>query len=151
MIISFSYIKSYKELTLDKQQPNYEFLGHPVNAYHFVRHVASSWKIIHDNVIANGLADDMGKLKHMESQFLFSNDRIYSLFPEMLKNREKEKLPDEYDVKGGAFGLVRLQSMYTFDLNAFTKEGRISTTLDNGKVVLSEPSVLPLNCKCRIY
>ena len=71
MIISFSYIKSYKELTLDKQQPNYEFLGHPVNAYHFVRHVASSWKIIHDNVIANGLADDMGKLKHMESQFLF--------------------------------------------------------------------------------
>jgi len=31
----------------------------------------------------------------------------------------------------------------------FSKEGRISTTLDNGQVVLSEPSVLPVNCEFR--
>ena len=31
----------------------------------------------------------------------------------------------------------------------FSKEGRISTTLDNGQVVLSEPSVLPVNCELR--
>ena len=34
-----------------------------------------------------------------------------------------------------------------FDVAAFSEEGRISTTLDNGQVVLSEPSVLPVNCK----
>ena len=25
------------------QTPNYDYLGHPLNAYHVVRHVASGW------------------------------------------------------------------------------------------------------------
>jgi hypothetical protein len=46
-----------------------------------------------------------------------------------------------------AHGLVRLYSLYQFDVKMFSEEGRISTTLDNGQVVLSEPSLLPVNCK----
>ena len=64
----------------------------------------------------------------------------------LLKEREKEKLPDDYDIQGGAFGLVRLKSLYDFKLEPFVKEGIISATLDNGQVVLSPRSVLKLNC-----
>ena len=101
-------------------------MGHPINAYHFVRHVASGWKHVQDHVIGNGTLVDNLK---------------------SLKDREQEKLPDDYDIKGGAFGLVRLKSLYNFKLEPFVEEGVISTTLDNGQVVLSQPSVLKLNCK----
>ena len=106
--------------------PNYDFLGHPINAYHFVRHVASGWKHIQDKVIGNATIRD--------------NLNI-------LKERENEKLPDYYDIQGGAFGLVRLKSLYDFKLEPFVNEGIISSTLDNGQIVLSQPSVLKLNCK----
>ena len=62
-----------------------------------------------------------------------------------LKSREKEKLPDENDVQGAAYGIVRLYSLYEFRMDRFVKEGIISTTLDDGTVVLSEASVLKLN------
>ena len=68
-------------------------------------------------------------------------------FSELLFDREKEKLPNLYDVEGAAFGLVRLHSLYKYDLNRFTQEGVIATTLDNGKVVLSQPSRLKPTCK----
>ena len=48
---------------------------------------------------------------------------------------------------GAAYGLARLKSLYAFDMKPFIDEGIISTTLDNGQVVLSDPSVLKLNCK----
>ena len=51
---------------------------------------------------------------------------------------------------GAAYGLARLKSLYTFDMKPFIDEGIISTTLDNGQVVLSDPSVLKLNCKFTI-
>ena len=35
-------------------------------------------------------------------------------------------------------------------MKPFIDEGIISTTLDNGQVVLSDPSVLKLNCKFTI-
>ena len=73
-----SYVQSHKELNLDRG-PNYEFLGSPINAYHFVRHVASGWKSIQENVIGDGS---------------ILNDLV------ALKEREEEKLPDEYDIKG---------------------------------------------------
>ena len=101
-------------------------MGHPINAYHFVRHVASGWKNIQDNVIGN--------------ETLRENLNI-------LKEREKEKLPDEYDIQGAAFGLLRLRSVYNYKMKPFIQEGVISTTFDNGKVVLSQPSVQKLNSK----
>ena len=51
---------------------------------------------------------------------------------------------------GAAYGLARLKSLYAFDMKPFIDEGVISTTLDNGQVVLSDPSVLKLNCKFTI-
>ena len=28
------------------QTPNYDYLGHPLNAYHLIRHVASGWNYL---------------------------------------------------------------------------------------------------------
>ena len=101
-------------------------MGNPINAYHFVRHVAAGWKQIQDHVVGEGaLLNDLAQLK----------------------DREEEKLPDEYDVKGAAYGLGRLRSLYTFDMQSFVKDGVISTTMDNGKIILSNSSILRLNCK----
>lgn len=63
----------------------------------------------------------------------------------LLRAREEEKLPDEYDVQGGAFGLVRLKSLYNFKMKKFVQDGIIDAKLDNGQAVLSKPSVLKLN------
>ena len=116
-------MKSHRDLKLD-HGPNYEFLGHPINAYHFIRHVASGWQGVHQNILGDeGVLNDLVKLKE----------------------RENEKLPDEYDVEGGAFGIVRLKSLYNFDMKMFTQDGIISATLDNGQVVKSAPSILKLN------
>ena len=101
-------------------------MGNPINAYHFVRHVAAGWKRIQDHVVGEGaLLNDLAQLK----------------------DREEEKLPDEDDVKGAAYGLGRLRSLYTFDMQSFVKDGVISTTMDNGQIVLSNSSILRLNCK----
>ncbi len=40
--------------------------------------------------------------------------------------------------------------MYKYDIRKFTREGIISTTLDNGQVVLSTASVLNLTCECHL-
>ena len=61
--------------------------------------------------------------------------------------REQEMLPARRDVEGGAFGIVRLWCLYKFNETEFIKSGIISTTLANGQVVRSRPSVLKINCK----
>ena len=93
---------------LDKG-PSYDFLGHPINAYHFVRHVASGWKHVQDHVIGNAtLRDNLNSLK----------------------DREQEKLPDDYDIKGGAFGLVRLKSLYNA-ANKYFHDSSLQRQLNN--------------------
>ena len=85
-----SYIKSHKELNLD-QKPNYDFLGHPLNAYHFVRHVAARWHDVHNEILGNNtLSEDI----------------------KILSEREKEKLPDLYDVQGGGTYDMKLSFQY---------------------------------------
>ena len=37
------YVKSHHSNQLD-QEPNYEYLSHPLDAYHFVRHISSNWE-----------------------------------------------------------------------------------------------------------
>ena len=61
--------------------------------------------------------------------------------------REQEMLPARRDVEGGAFGIVRLWCLYKFNETEFIKSGIISTTLANGQVVQSRPSILKVNCK----
>ena len=50
----FRYVKHHYIHQLN-QTPNYDYLGHPLNAYHFIRHVASGW----DNIMMNVLHDDI--------------------------------------------------------------------------------------------
>ena len=70
------YIKNHHLHKLN-DNPNFDYLGHPVNAYHFIRHVASGWnRILNDGpkinkwiennvgqIIWNNFLGDIGKLK----------------------------------------------------------------------------------------
>ena len=67
------------------QTPNYNYLGHPINAYHFIRHVASGWDLVlkdmlenkswlHDNyrdIKRYKLFDDLGMLRDLIVNFFF--------------------------------------------------------------------------------
>jgi hypothetical protein len=46
----FRYVDDHKKLKLD-QEPNFKYLGHPINAYHLIRHSALGWKYFHLNVL----------------------------------------------------------------------------------------------------
>ena len=35
------------------QAPNFNHLGHPLNAYHLIRHVASGWNYLMENEFKN--------------------------------------------------------------------------------------------------
>ena len=37
------YVRQHYKNKLN-QTPNYEYLGHPINAYHFIRHVVREWE-----------------------------------------------------------------------------------------------------------
>ena len=45
------------------ETPSMNFLGHPINAFHFVRHVASGWTNVRENVLSDdviALKEDLG-------------------------------------------------------------------------------------------
>ena len=65
----FSYMAQHKLLGLD-EEPNYDFLGHPINAYLFVRHVAHGWSFIKESLEKV----DLNKTQD------FGNHHIYTVF-----------------------------------------------------------------------
>ena len=76
IFLSHRYIKNHHLHKLNAT-PNLDYLGHPINAYHLIRHVASGWKrILNDasrindwithntgQIMWNNLLNDIGKLK----------------------------------------------------------------------------------------
>ena len=72
----YRYIQNHYLQKLNDTR-NLDYLGHPINAYHFLRHVASGWKRIWNDgrqienwiennagqIIWNNLANNIGKLK----------------------------------------------------------------------------------------
>ena len=42
MVFVSRYVQDHYMQNLN-QTPNYDYLGHPLNAYHLIRHVASGW------------------------------------------------------------------------------------------------------------
>lgn len=62
------YIAEHKRLTLDRE-PNYDFLGHPFNAYTFVRHVGNNWLKIRNSIahIDRNETSEFGKLRQFNS------------------------------------------------------------------------------------
>ena len=110
------------------ESPNYDYLGHPINAYHLIRHVASGWSNILENVMNDdvfGVIEDLSKYPFLQV-ILISFDPILYLshldmcynctnvsLSELLKDRTTDqKLPTMDDIDGGAHGIVRLYSQY---------------------------------------
>lgn len=117
------YIKSHKEAQLN-QEPNFDYLGQPINGYLMIRHVALGWQEIRE-------------------QFFKAENETRQIFDE-LRDREKEKLPDEHDIHGAAYGLARLHSLYSLNSTQMIENGVIEAKIKNGIHALSEPSVLKL-------
>ena len=46
------YIKQHDQSRLD-QEPNSHDIGHPVNAYHLIKHVALGWRAIEKDILNN--------------------------------------------------------------------------------------------------
>ena len=44
------YVESHQKLELN-QEPNVDYLGHPINAYNLIKHTAMGWKDFHFKVI----------------------------------------------------------------------------------------------------
>ena len=64
--------------------PNYDHLGHPINAYHLIRHVASGWnKIVKNKVEINRWVFKNSKKEHWRS-FAGYIGIIFTLLPSML-------------------------------------------------------------------
>ena len=75
-VLSNRYLENH-DLHQLNDTPNLDYLGHPINAYHFIRHVASGWKrILNDGpqinnwiqknagkIVWNNLSNDIGNLK----------------------------------------------------------------------------------------
>jgi hypothetical protein len=62
----FRYVMRHNELRLF-ETPNYEFLGHPINGFHFVRHVAAGWTDVRENVLPDDvitIKDDLGLIEN---------------------------------------------------------------------------------------
>lgn len=109
------------------QTPNYLYLGHPINAYHLIRHIASDWRnIITNDFLDTGNQSLMTDIDHLRKSF----DKLH---------------PDIRDIKGGALGMVRLWAEYRIDLTEMTNNGKISTTMANDNKVQSESSAVKLD------
>jgi len=118
-------------------------LGHPANAYFFVRHVAHGWARIKTILDAN----DTQLPQELGNEASLIKPLIKPLLGFLRERENTTKLPDVGDVEGAAFGIVRLHSMYAFKLERFAKEGVIDAVLDNGQVVVSPASILNMTCE----
>ena len=82
MILSFNrYVKHHYIHQLN-QTPNYDYLGHPVNAYHLIRHVASGWDNILNNVISDdifSLVYDLGMHSIVYTSYILTIDKILGI------------------------------------------------------------------------
>ena len=59
----YRYIKQHDQSRLD-QEPSSHEIGHPVNAYHLIRHVALGWPAIDKDVLNNNtyLTQNLGAM-----------------------------------------------------------------------------------------
>ena len=120
--------------------PNWEYLSHPINSYHLVRHIATGWKHIFaeiftrprawwrekvDSLIWNNVYDDVSTwflilYDHYQrydfnfmQYFLKSIDWIFQSL-EHVEVWMKEELPGPKDLEGAAQGLSKLWTQYRY-------------------------------------
>lgn len=118
------YLENHKKLQLDVQEPNVEYLGHPVNAYNLIRHSAIGWKQFHSHILPK-LNDSMPVLDYV------------------LHRAERAHIPDHSEISGAALALARLAGQYDLNTEKLAFEGIIQTHL-NMKDVQSKSSVCQL-------
>jgi len=122
-----TYVKRHYILMLN-MEPNFEYLGHPINSYHFIHHMASGWPLVMSYVTSAIKSRGLKNCHDLRS----------------LRKYNGELLPDFTDVKGAAYGIARLWMDYRIDTNELFDNGRIVTSLLNGQKIESEPSVIGL-------
>ena len=127
MLLRFRYVRQHYKNHLN-DTPNYNYLGHPINAYHFIRHVAHGWPHVHQLLTSlsetNSTSLELGNI-HESLQNRFWNPNYYVLtnesfmteytyfdFIDMLRKVNTNMLPDDDDIKGAASGIIRLFSEY---------------------------------------
>ena len=108
------YITNHKKLELD-QEPNVEYLGHPINAYNLIKHSALGWKMFDEDVIP------------------VLNQSIPSL--EYVFNRANNTgIPDNEEIKGAAFGMARLHTLYSLNTDNFIKHGIVDSNFGHAHI-----------------
>ena len=120
------YVKNHKKLKLD-QEPSIDYIGHPINAFNFIKHSAQGWRIFNENV----------------------NERLNETVPALnyILNRDNfTSIPDHSEIQGAAFGVARLHNVYGLNTEKMVKEGVINTNL-NMEVVHSKPSIIKFSGK----
>lgn len=118
------YVRQHYQYQLN-QTPNIEYLGHPINAYHLIRHIVYGWEYV----------------SHHMSLISKKGPRSY----EFNALRRRKTNVDEEDIDGAAVGIARLVSEYSLDLKALVYDGRLVTTLENGRNIESLSSTTPLD------
>lgn len=118
------YVKQHRQQGLN-QTPNIDHLGHPINAYHLLRHVVYGWEYV--------------------SHHLSLPTEQKPLSNELDLVRKRNTNVDEDDINGAAAGIARLFSEYSLDQRELIKNGRLVTTMENGINVRSKQSVAPLD------
>ena len=103
------------------QEPNVDYLGHPINAYNLIKHTAMGWKDFHFNINPT-LNETISNLEYFMNR---ANNTAISGFDE---------------VEGAAFGVARLQHQYNLEPNSYFLEGIVETNL-NLKHVRSKQSI----------
>ncbi len=68
-----------------------------------------------------------------------------------MREREKEKLPDYFDIEGAAFGIARLHSLYSLDAKKLIEDGVVRADIKRGIKATSTPSIRKLTCKGQNY
>lgn len=114
----FRYIEQHEKYGLD-MPPETAFLGHPMNSFNLIKHVAYGWA-------------------HFENLVLPQMDTFKENL-DKIANRKAEKLPDDYDITGAAFAMVRLISKYRVDVEALAHSGVIKATFGGTDHKVSKP------------
>ena len=60
----FRYVESHKKLELN-QEPNVDYLGHPINGYNLIKHAAMGWKNFHFKINPH-LNETIANLDYMQ-------------------------------------------------------------------------------------
>ena len=108
------YITNHKKLELN-QEPNVDYLGHPINAYNLIKHSALGWKMFSEDIVPV-LNQTIPNL-----QYVFNRPN-------------NSNIPDHSEVSGAAFGIARLHTLYNLDTEHFFNHGIVDSNFGHAHI-----------------